>query len=124
MEEENNNLNENNCNLIKFKIDNALAIQSKQMNNYNQNFGYQPKINLNTGYNMEDEQISSMVDKIMEEKKEKNIYDFLKNEIIKKNIDNYENNIFNNNDTKNIKGINHEIEQKVNKILAGKKKKV
>ena len=44
LEEENNNIDENNANLIKFKLDNAMAIQTKQMDNYNQKFLYQPKV--------------------------------------------------------------------------------
>ena len=65
MEEENKNINENNYNLIKFKLDNAMAIQTRQMDNYNTKFLYQPKLVLNTGYSISDDQISKMVDQIM-----------------------------------------------------------
>ena len=133
LEEENNNIDENNVNLIKFKLDNAMAIQTRQMDNYNQKFLYQPKVVLNTGYSISDDQISSMVDKIMQKKKEQNIYHFL-------NLDNELNEENNNNnmqneklnfdtdekmaDVNNIDGINLDIENKVNKILAKQKYKI
>ena len=128
LEEENKNIDENNYNLIKFKLDNAMAIQTKQMDNYNQKYNYQPKIALNTGYNLSDDQISSMVNQIMLKKKQENKYKFL-------NFENEDNMIelnekekgsllndnkyeeFNNKDINNINGINLDIEKKVNKIL-------
>ena len=128
LEEENKNIDENNYNLIKFKLDNAMAIQTKQMDNYNQKYNYQPKIVLNTGYNLSDDQISSMVNQIMLKKKQENKYKFL-------NFENEDNMIelnekekgsllndnkyeeFNNKDINNINGINLDIEKKVNKIL-------
>ena len=128
LEEENKNIDENNYNLIKFKLDNAMAIQTKQMDNYNQKYNYQPKIVLNTGYNLSDDQISSIVNQIMLKKKQENKYKFL-------NFENEDNMIelnekekgsllndnkyeeFNNKDINNINGINLDIEKKVNKIL-------
>ena len=137
MEEENKNINENNYNLIKFKLDNAMAIQTRQMDNYNQKFEYQPKIVLNTGYSIPDDQISAMVDQIMLKKKQQNKYNFLNidNELNEdnENDNNYELNKNNNiiidnneelSDVKNIEGINLEIENKVNKILAKEKYKI
>ena len=110
LEEENNNLNENNLHLIKFKLINAINIQTKQMQNYNQKYSQNNIINI--GFSIPDEQISSMVDEIMKKKKEKNIDNIIEKE---KN----ENNIDNKDDYKNnkIEGIDYEIEKKVNKIL-------
>ena len=127
LEEENKNIDENNYDLIKFKLDNAMAIQTKQMDNYNQKFKYQPKILLNSGFNISDDQISSMVDQIMLKKKQENIYNFLNIDDLtngeKDNDINQKENILNINkdedlaDAKNIDGINLDIENKVNKIL-------
>ena len=36
LEQENENLNENNFHIIKFKLDNAINNQTKQMQNYNE----------------------------------------------------------------------------------------
>ena len=112
LENENDNINENNYHLIKFKLDNAINIQTKQMQNYNQKFFDYSKNNIiNTGYSIPDEQISSMVDQIIKKKKEKiNIENILENE--KDNIK-YDNKI-----NYKIEGIDYEIEKKVNKILA------
>ena len=116
LEKENNNLNENNYHLIKYKLDNAINIQTKQMQNYNQKFfDYQPKNNIiNTGYSIPDEQISSMVDQIMNKKKqginmEDNMEDNIENDKINEEI---------NTQNEKIEGINYEIEKKVNKILS------
>ena len=130
LEEENAKMDENNYNIIKFKLDNAMAIQTKQMDNYNQKYLYKPKIVLNSGYNISDDQISSMVDQIMLKKKLENKYSFLNIE----NLENEENNnqlndqISDNyikelNENKNINGINLEIEIKVNKLLQKYKNK-
>lgn len=135
LEEENKNINENNYDLIKFKLDNAMAIQTRQMDNYNRKFLYQPKIILNSGYNISDDQISAMVDQIMLKKKQQNINTFLNLEnALNDNENDYE--IKNNQnenplednkeqhiDLKNIDGINLDIEKKVNKILAKEKYK-
>ena len=112
LENENDNINENNYHLIKFKLDNAINIQTKQMQNYNQKFFDYSKNNIiNTGYSIPDEQISSMVDQIINKKKEKiNIENILENE--KEDIK-YDNKI-----NYKIEGIDYEIEKKVNKILA------
>jgi hypothetical protein len=133
LEEENKNLNENNYNLIKFKLDNAIAIQTKQMDNYNQKYNYQPKLVANNGYNLSDDQITSLVNRIMLKKKEENRYNFINIENEENNVELNEkeiDNIMNNNksiepnmDIKNIDGINIEIENKVNKILQKYKKK-
>ena len=133
LEEENKNLNENNYNLIKFKLDNAMAIQTKQMDNYNQKYNYQPKLVANNGYNLSDDQITSLVNRIMLKKKEENKYNFINIENEENNVELNEkkiDNIMNNNkniepnmDIKNIDGINIEIENKVNKILQKYKKK-
>ena len=133
LEEENKNLNENNYNLIKFKLDNAMAIQTKQLDNYNKKYNYQPKLVSNNGYNLSDEQITSLVNHIMLKKKEENKYNFINIENEENNVELNEkkiDNIMNNNkniepnmDIKNIDGINIEIENKVNKILQKYKKK-
>ena len=133
LEEENNNIDENNANLIKFKLDNAMAIQTKQMDNYNQKFLYQPKVLLNTGYSIPDDQISSMVDKIMKKKKEQNIYHFLNLDNALDEDNNNDNIQINQNeiveidekkpDVNDIDGINLDLEKKVNKILAKQKYK-
>ena len=133
LEEENKNLNENNYNLIKFKLDNAMAIQTKQLDNYNKKYNYQPKLVSNNGYNLSDEQITSLVNHIMLKKKEENRYNFINIENEENNVELNEkkiDNIMNNNkniepnmDIKNIDGINIEIENKVNKILQKYKKK-
>ena len=132
LEEENKNLNENNYNLIKFKLDNAMAIQTKQMDNYNQKYNYQPKLLLNNGYNLSDDQITSLVNRIMLKKKEENRYNFINIENEENNVGlnekeiekimNDNKNIESNMDIKNIDGINIEIENKVNKILQKYKK--
>ena len=80
LEEENNNMNEENIDLIKYKLDHLMSIQTKQMQNYNEKNNYQPKVVLNTGYNLSDDQISAMVDKIMRKKREENVYNFLNEE--------------------------------------------
>ena len=133
LEEENKNLNENNYNLIKFKLDNAMAIQTKQLDNYNKKYNYQPKLVPNNGYNLSDDQITSLVNHIMLKKKEENRYNFINieneennvelNEKEIENIMNDNKNIESNMDIKNIDGINLEIENKVNKILQKYKKK-
>ena len=113
LEEENDKLNENNFHLFKFKLNNAINIQTKQMQNYNQKYiNYSQNNIINTGFSIPDEQISSIVDEIINKKREKNennIFEIEKNEnnmVIK---DNYKN--------KKIEGIDYQIEKKVNKIL-------
>ena len=136
LENENKNLDENNYNLIKFKLDNAIAIQTKQMDNFNQKYNYQPKLVLNSGHNLSDDQISSLVDHIMQKKKQENKYNFLNLENEEKNTELNEKEIQkiddllyvnkigeSNKDIKYINGINLEIENKVNKILQKYKKK-
>ena len=130
LEEENKNMNENNSELIKFKLDNAMQIQNLQMNNYNQKFVYQPKLALNTGYSLPEEQISSMVDEIMNKKKDKksfnldNIEDMMNTDNLKEDENVINNNNINRNEElkeyRKIDGINLVIEDKVNKILAKK----
>ena len=120
LEEENKKMDENNINLIKFKLDNAMAIQTKQMDKYNQQFPYQTKLALNSGYNVPDEQISSIVDQIMLKKKEEKKYKLLNFEDMI-NTDNNEKEELP--DIKNIYGIDLEMEKKVNKILAEHKNK-
>ena len=120
LEEENKKMDENNINLIKFKLDNAMAIQTKQMDKYNQQFPYQTKLALNSGYNVPDEQISSIVDQIMLKKREENKYKLLNYEDMI-NTDNNEKEELP--DIKNIYGIDLEMEKKVNKILAEHKNK-
>ena len=111
LEESNYNLNEDNYNIIKYKLDNAINIQTKQLQNYNQKFYDLSKINnINTGYSIPDDQISSMVDQINNKKKQGNILDNIikeekNNDEIKKQ--NYK-----------IEGIDYDIEKKVNKILS------
>ena len=131
LEEENKNMDETNVDLIKYKLDNAMAIQTRQMDDYNQKFAYQPKVLLNSGYNISDDQISSMVDQIMLKKREQNAFKFMDMDDL--NRDNNENNINEDykdigelpiGDAKNIRGINHDIEKKVNQILAKQKYKM
>ena len=111
LEEENYNLNEDNYNNIKYKLDNAINIQTKQLQNYNQKFYDISKINnINTGYSIPDDQISSMVDQIINKKKQGSLIDNIikeeenNDEIKKQNI--------------KIEGIDYDIEKKVNKILS------
>jgi hypothetical protein len=111
LEEENYNLNEYNYNLIKYKLDNAINIQTKQMQNYNQKFFDLSKINsINTGYSIPDEQLSFMVDQIMNKKNQGSLID----NIIKDKKNNDEIKIQND----KIEGIDYDIEKKVNKILS------
>ena len=111
LEEENYNLNEDNYNLIKYKLDNAINIQTKQMQNYNQKFFDLSKINsINTGYSIPDEQLSFMVDQIMNKKNQGSLID----NIIKDKKNNDEIKILND----KIEGIDYDIEKKVNKILS------
>ena len=111
LEEENYNLNEDNYNIIKYKLDNAINIQTKQLQNYNQKFYDISKINnINTGYSIPDDQISSMVDQIMNKKKQGNILDNIIKE--EKNNDEIKKQNF------KIEGIDYDIEKKVNKILS------
>jgi hypothetical protein len=131
LEEENKNMDETNVDLIKYKLDNAMAIQTRQMDDYNQKFAYQPKVLLNSGYNISDDQISSMVDQIMLKKREQNAFKFMDMDDL--NRENNDNNINEDikdigelpiGDVKNIRGIDHAIEKKVNKILAKQKYKM
>ena len=111
LEEANYNLNEDNYNIIKYKLDNAINIQTKQLQNYNQKFYDISKINnINTGYSIPDDQISSMVDQIMNKKKQGNILDNIIKE--EKNNDEIKKQNF------KIEGIDYDIEKKVNKILS------
>ena len=129
LEEENKKMDENNYNLIKFKLVNAMAIQTKQMDNYNKKYLYKPKIVLNSGHNVSDDQISSMVDQIMLKKKQENKYSFLDFENLEKEENNNNFDEINDNkkdkinDYKNINGIDLEIENKVNKLLEKYKNK-
>jgi len=122
LEKENNNLNENNLHIIKFKLDNAINIQTKQMQNYNQKFlNYSENKGINTGYSIPDEQISSMVDQIINKKKEKINFDNI--EIDNEKIDEDKNNDMNKVGGK-IEGINYEISKKVNQILSEQRYKI
>ena len=115
LEQENENLNENNFNIIKFKLDNAMNIQTKQMQNYNQKFFDISKVNnINTGYSIPDEQLDSMVEQIMKEKQRNNLIDIIQNEKIGEEKEPNVN---------KIEGIDYEIEKKVNKILSEQKLK-
>ena len=115
LEQENDNLNENNYHIIKYKLDNAINIQTKQMQNYNNKFTNNSKIKeINTGYEIQDEQLDNMVDQIINKKKQGT-------DIINI-INNYnDSDIEINNESKNddkIEGIDYEIEKKVNQILS------
>ena len=115
LEQENDNLNENNFNIIKFKLDNAINIQTKQMQNYNQKFFDISKLNkINTGYTIPDEQLDSMVEQIIKSKQKNNLVDIIQNE---KNNEEKEPNL------NKIEGIDYEIEKKVNQILSEQKLK-
>ena len=115
LEEENENLNEDNYHIIKYKLENAINIQTKQMQDYNNNFSNNSKIKeINTGYEIQDEQLDNMVDQIINKKKQENVLINI--------INNYEDSeIDMNNELKNedkIEGIDYEIEKKVNQILS------
>ena len=122
LEEENDNLNANNMHLIKFKLDNIMSIQNKEMQNYIQknNISDNNKniINniVNSGYDISDEQMSNMVDQIMNKKKESNFFYIIDKE---KEKEKEENNNYN-----NIEGIDYEMEKKVNKILNEHRSKI
>ena len=115
LEELNDNLNENNYHIIKYKLDNAINIQTKQMQNYNNKFTNNSKIKeINTGYEIQDEQLDNMVDQIINKKKQdKDIINIINNY---KDSD-IEINLESKNDDK-IEGIDYEIEKKVNQILS------
>ena len=120
LEEENDNLNANNMHLIKFKLDNIMSIQNKEMQNYIQknNISDNNKniINniANSGYDISDEQMSNMVDQIMNKKKESNFFYIIDKEKEKEENNNYY----------NIEGIDYEMEKKVNKILNAHRNKI
>ena len=115
LEKENDNLNENNFNIIKFKLDNAINIQTRQMQNYNQKFFDNSKLNkINTGYSIPDDQLDFMVEQIMKSKQKNNLEDIIQNE---KSNEEKEPNV------NKIEGIDYEIEKKVNEILSEQKLK-
>ncbi len=115
LEKENDNLNENNFNIIKFKLDNAINIQTKQMQNYNQKFFDNSKLNkINTGYTIPDDQLDSMVEQVMKSKQKNRLVDIIRNE---KSKEEKEPNL------NKIEGIDYEIEKKVNEILSEQKLK-
>ena len=92
------------------------------MQNYNQKFlNYSENNGINTGYSIPDEQISSMVDQIINKKKEKINFDNL--EIDNEKIDEDKNNNMNKVGGK-FEGINYEIEKKVNQILSEQRYKI
>ena len=115
LEELNDNLNENNYHIIKYKLDNAINIQTKQMQNYNNKFTNNSKIKeINTGYEIQDEQLDNMVDQIINKKKQgTDIINIINNY----NDSDIEINLESKNDDK-IEGIDYEIEKKVNQILS------
>ena len=115
LEEENENLNENNYHIIKLKLDNAMNIQTKQMQNYNNKFAdFSQMKEINTGFAIPDEQLNDMVDQIINKKKQDldliNIIDNYNDSEIDINTQ------LKNNDK--IEGIDYEIEKKVNQILS------
>ena len=115
LEELNDNLNENNYHIIKYKLDNAINIQTKQIQNYNNKFTNNSKIKeINTGYEIQDEQLDNMVDQIINKKKQgTDIINIINNY----NDSDIEINLESKNDDK-IEGIDYEIEKKVNQILS------
>ena len=120
LEQENENLNENNFHIIKFKLDNAINNQTKQMQNYNEKIDDNLKIKeINTGYDIADEQLNFMVDQIINKKKEENVNDIINN--FNENDFGINNNVSNNNEK--IEGIDYEIEKKVNQILSEQRMK-
>ena len=120
LEQENENLNENNFHIIKFKLDNAINNQTKQMQNYNEKIDDNLKIKeINTGYDIADEQLNFMVDQIINKKKEENVNDIINN--FNENDFGINNNVSNNNEK--IEGIDNEIEKKVNQILSEQRMK-
>ena len=120
LEQENENLNENNFHIIKFKLDNAINNQTKQMQNYNEKIDDNLKIKeINTGYDIADEQLNFMVDQIINKKKEENVNDIINN--FNENDFWINNDVSNNNEK--IEGIDYEIEKKVNQILSEQRMK-
>ena len=120
LEQENENLNENNFHIIKFKLDNAINNQTKQMQKYNEKIDDNLKIKeINTGYDIADEQLNFMVDQIINKKKEENVNDIINN--FNDNDFGINNDVSNNNEK--IEGIDYEIEKKVNQILSEQRMK-
>ena len=132
---DNNNLNKDNIDLVKNKIENAFNIQNKQLMNFDIKFDYNYNKNiknLSSNLDLNSDEISKIVDQIIKEKKNKNFNQILHDE-------NYENdddininniNINNNNLYLNINsddnkindenGIDLELEKKVNEIMKKK----
>ena len=90
------------------------------MQNYNEKIDDNLKIKeINTGYDIADEQLNFMVDQIINKKKEENVNDIINN--FNENDLGINNNVSNNNEK--IEGIDYEIEKKVNQILSEQRMK-
>ena len=124
---DNNNLNKDNIDLVKNKIENAFNIQNKQLMNFDIKFdyNYNNNKNLSSNLNLNSDEISKIVDQIIKEKKNQNFNQILHNEIFDNDDDINNNNlILNLNDNNNIlndeNGIDLEMEKKVNEIMKKK----
>ena len=125
---DNNNLNKDNIDLVKNKIENAFNIQNKQLMNFDIKFdyNYNNNKNLSSNLNLNSDEISKIVDQIIKEKKNQNFNQILHNEIFDNDddINNNNNLILNLNDNNNIlndeNGIDLEMEKKVNEIMKKK----
>ena len=140
---DNNNLNKDNIDLVKIKLENAINIQNKQLMNFNLKFDYNNNFynknnlrNLSSNLDLNSDEISRIVDQIIKEKKNKNINHILNSHLDDqdKNYDNDEE--FNNNNNNNniylnqlnpdknnindVNGIDLEIEKRVNEIMKEK----
>ena len=80
---DNNNLNKDNIDLVKNKIENAFNIQNKQLMNFDIKFdyNYNNNKNLSSNLNLNSDEISKIVDQIIKEKKNQNFNQILHNEI-------------------------------------------
>ena len=139
---DNKNLNKDNVDLVKIKLENAINIQNKQLMNFNLKFDYNNNFynknnlrNLSSNLDLDSDEISRIVDQIIKEKKNKNINHILNLNLNDDDDKNYENDDFNNNNKDNIflsdlnpdknnindvNGIDLEIEKRVNEIMKEK----
>ena len=139
---DNKNLNKDNVDLVKIKLENAINIQNKQLMNFNLKFDYNNNFynknnlrNLSSNLDLDSDEISRIVDQIIKEKKNKNINHILNLNLNDDDDKNYENDDFNNNNKNNIflsnlnpdknnindvNGIDLEIEKRVNEIMKEK----
>ena len=138
---DNKNLNKDNVDLVKIKLENAINIQNKQLMNFNLKFDYNNNFynknnlrNLSSNLDLDSDEISRIVDQIIKEKKNKNINHILNLNLNDDDDKNYENDDFNNNNNNiflsdlnpdknninDVNGIDLEIEKRVNEIMKEK----